>query len=59
MKEMEISRAQAEYKLQEHGGNVVEAIIALTNWFKFYNNVLTFSLNKFVFQFKIVKKFNC
>ena len=29
--EMEIARNQAERKLREHKGNVVEALIALTN----------------------------
>ncbi len=32
MGEMEISRAVAERSLREHMGNVVEALIALTNW---------------------------
>lgn len=31
MTEMEISRAAAERSLREHMGNVVEALIALTN----------------------------
>lgn len=35
MTEMEISRAAAERSLREHMGNVVEALIALTNWFGF------------------------
>ena len=32
MGEMEISRGVAERSLREHMGNVVEALIALTNW---------------------------
>lgn len=32
MSEMEISRAVAERSLREHMGNVVEALVALTNW---------------------------
>lgn len=32
MNEMEIGRSQAERKLREHKGNVVEALIELTNW---------------------------
>lgn len=31
MSEMEISRAAAERSLREHMGNVVDALIALTN----------------------------
>lgn len=31
MSEMEISRAVAERSLREHMGNVVEALVALTN----------------------------
>ena len=31
MTEMEISRAAAERSLREHMGNVVEALVALTN----------------------------
>ena len=29
---MEIPRSVAERKLREHRGNVVEALVALTNW---------------------------
>lgn len=32
MNEMEISRAAAERSLREHMGNVVDALITLTNW---------------------------
>lgn len=31
MQELEIARAQAELKLREHHGSVVEALIALTD----------------------------
>lgn len=47
MSEMEISRAVAERSLREHMGNVVEALVTLTNWapFKqrtaFSNNIQT------------------
>lgn len=34
MSEMEISRAVAERSLREHLGNVVEALVALTNWLR-------------------------
>lgn len=36
MSEMEISRSVAERSLREHMGNVVEALVALTNWTDFY-----------------------
>lgn len=32
MKEMEISRILAEQTLREHRGDIVEALITLTNW---------------------------
>lgn len=35
MSEMEISRAVAERSLREHMGNVVEALVTLTNWADF------------------------
>jgi NACalpha-BTF3-like transcription factor len=31
MKELEVSKAEADLKLREHDGNLVEALIALTN----------------------------
>ena len=33
---MEISKALAERKLKEHNGNVVEALVELTNWWPYY-----------------------
>lgn len=32
MKEMEINRNLAERTLREHRGNVVDALVTLTNW---------------------------
>lgn len=46
MSEMEISRAVAERSLREHLGNVVEALVALTNWILTHFTLLDSFLNK-------------
>lgn len=51
MSEMEISRSVAERSLREHLGNVVEALVALTNWLRTLFSYWTASFIIVIFVF--------